>query len=233
MGWKSHKLYYETSKWNILWLTSTKLELYVHINIKYMCTYVCIIWVWKEICLFYFISFFFHFLPPYSSSFPFSLDIHIYSSEHSVINYFVLFHSIPSFLLFFILYTFYYCYYYDLCRCFASCFTSYLWLFSFCSHSLLFMLSCSFHLVLNFFFCFPSFHCNFRLNFCKELNYCCDAGHFCLFAYFKYFFFFCGCSFNIIIVIVNNFSWTLHIFWGRKRVLVMSRMFTKNKHEYC
>jgi hypothetical protein len=29
MGWKSHKLCYETSKWNILRLTSTKLELYI------------------------------------------------------------------------------------------------------------------------------------------------------------------------------------------------------------
>ena len=218
MGWKSHKLYYETSKWNILWLTSTKLELYVHINIKYMCTYVCIIWVWKEICLFYFISFFFLlFLPPYSSSFPL-LTRHIHSSELSVINYFVLFHSIPSFL---ILYTFYYCYYYDLCRCFASCFTSYLWLFSFCSHSLLFMLFMFLSSCAEFFFSLQ-----FRLNFWKNWITAVMLDSLCLFAYFKYSFF-CGCSFNIVIVIVNNFSWTLQLGGSGMRVCDVKDVYGK------
>ena len=216
MGWKSHKLYYETSKWNILWLTSTKLELYVHINIKYMCTYVCIIWVWKEICLFYFISFFsFFFLPPYSSSFPL-LTRHIHSSELSVINYFVLFHSIPSFL---ILYTFYYCYYYDLCRCFASCFTSYLWLFSFCSHSLLFMLFMFLSSCAEFFF-----HCNFGwISERIELLLWCWTV--CAFLLISNILFFVDVHLTLLlllwITLVGRYNW-VEVEWES----VMSRMFT-------
>ena len=197
MGWKSHKLYYETSKWNILWLTSTKLELYVSYKHK--------IYVYVRMynmsmkrnmfILFHFI--FFSFLPPYSLSFPFSLDI--YSSELSVINYFVLFHSIPSFLLFFyctlfiIVITMIYVAVLPL----ASPHTSD------CSRSALilffYMLSCSFHLVLNFFF-FSLLQ--FRLNFWKNWITAVMLDIFLLaFLLISNILYFCGCSFNIVIVI--------------------------------
>lgn len=213
MGWKSHKLYYETSKWNILWLTSTKLELYVSYKHK--------IYVYVRMynmsmkrnmfILFHFI--FFSFLPPYSSSFPFSLDI--YSSELSVINYFVLFHSIPSFLLFLTVH---------------FLLLLLLWFMSlFCLLLHLIPLTV---LVLLSFSSFICFHVPFILcwiffllfiaisaEFLKELNYCCDAGHFFCwpFCLFQIFFIFVDVHLTLLLLLWITLVWTLH--WGRGKSL--------------
>jgi len=172
---QANEIYYGSQAQNLSFM--------FHINIKYMCTYVCIIWVWKEICLFYFISFFFSFFASLLFILPFlTRHIQLWAQCNKLFSS-VPFHSfVPSFFyctLFIIVITMIYVAVLPL----ASPHTSD------CSRSALilffYMLSCSFHLVLNFFF-FSLLQ--FRLNFWKNwiTAVMLDIFFVGLFAYFKY-----------------------------------------------